>query len=444
MAFLSRAFGASLLLSLVVAIGPTAAQQAVPAPAPAADPALAGVDRSPWLYKGSDLVQDAAWQFGTLPNGLRYAVRRNGVPPGQVAVRVRIDAGSLHETDDERGFAHFLEHLSFRGSEYVPDSQAKRIWQRFGATFGSDSNAQTTPVSTTYKLDLPAATEAGLDESMKILGGMMARPALTDAAIAAERPVVLAEQREQPGPQVRFGDALRATFFAGQPLADRSPIGTVKTLEAATAASVRGFHERWYRPERTVVVVAGDMDPAVFARLIVKNFGAWKGVGANPADPDFGKPDPTKPVSGVVVEPGLPPLAAMAVIRPWRYQDDTVLFNQKRMVDTLAARLISRRLEQRARAGGSFIQASVSIDDVSRSANVTSVNIVPVGDNWDAALKDVRAVIADAMAQAPTQAEVDREYADFDTILRTSVETSRVEAGGRPTIWARRSTSARR
>ena len=68
---------------------------------------------------------------------MRYAVRRNGVPPGQVSIRVRMDAGSLMETDSERGYAHLIEHLSFRGSEYVPDGEAKRIWQRFGATFGS-------------------------------------------------------------------------------------------------------------------------------------------------------------------------------------------------------------------------------------------------------------------------------------------------------------------
>ena len=391
----------------------------------------AGVDQSRWLYKGSDLRQDGDWKFGTLPNGLRYAVRRNGVPPG----RWRCGCASTRARSTRRttsaGSRIFIEHLSFRGSEYVPDSQAKRIWQRFGATFGSDSNAQTTPVSTTYKLDLPAATEAGLDESLKILTGMMDKPALTDAAIAAERPVVLAEQREQPGPQVRFGDALRGVIFAGQPLAERSPIGTVKTLEAATAATVRAFHDRWYRPERTVVIMAGDMDPGVFARAIARTFGGWKGEGPNPADPDFGKPDPKQPASGVVVEPGLPTLAAMAVVRPWTYNDDTKLFNQKRMVDTLAARLISRRLETRARGGGSFLQAGVSIDDISRSANVTSVNIVPVGDGWEAALKDVRAVIADALAAAPTAAEVDREYADFDTILRTSVETSRVEAGAK-------------
>jgi len=434
MAFPSRAYRAPVLISLAVALafpaqGQVARKQAVAA-APVA-PAPVAVDHTAWLYKGSDLPPDPAWQFGTLPNGLRYAVRRNGVPPGQVAVRVRIDAGSLAETDSQRGFAHLIEHLSFRGSEYVPDGEAKRTWQRFGATFGSDSNAQTTPVATLYKLDLPSATTATVDESLKILSGMMEQPAITDAALNAERPVVLAEQREQPGPQVRLSDAMNATFFAGQPLADRSPIGSIKTLQAATAAGVKAFHDRWYRPERAVVIISGDMDPAVAAQLVVKNFAGWKGIGPTPADPDFGAPDAKQPATGTLVEPGLPPLVQMATVRPWHFNNDTALFNQKRLVDTLATRLISRRLEQRARAGGSFLQASVSVDDVQRSANVTSVTVVPVGDNWQAALRDVRAVIADAMATPPTQAEVDREYADLDAIMRTGAETSRVEAGAK-------------
>ncbi len=433
-----RALGAPLLFPLVLglaipAIGQSGTPQAAPASAKEAPtlPDLAGIDTTAWLYKGSDLTRDADWKFGTLPNGLRFAVRKNGVPPGQVSVRVRIDAGSLNETDNERGYAHFIEHLSFRGSEYVPDGEAKRVWQRFGATFGSDTNAQTTPTSTTFKLDLPSATEAGLDESLKIMSGMMEKPVITDAAVAAERPVVLAEQREQPGPQVRYGDAIRKTLFAGQPLADRSPIGNITTLQAATGATVKAFHDRWYRPENAVVIISGDMDPTLFARLVVKNFAAWKGIGPKVPAPDFGKPDPKAPSSGTIAEPAIPAVVTMGVVRPWQYKDDTVIMNQERLVDTLATRLISRRLETRARAGGSFLQASVSIDDVSRSANLTSVNIVPIGDDWEPALRDVRAVIADAETSAPSQAEVDREYADFDTIMRTSVETARVEAGSK-------------
>ncbi|SEN35220.1 zinc protease [Sphingomonas gellani] len=437
MAFLSRASRFVLLFPLLVQ--PLAAQQSArstprrPAPA-AAQPAPAApvaIDRTAWLYKGSDITPDPAWQFGTLPNGLRFAVRRNGVPPGQVAIRVRIDAGSLMEEDAERGFAHFIEHLTFRGSRYVPDGEAKRVWQRMGTTFGSDTNASTTPTQTVYKLDLPGATSGSVDESLKILSGMVSAPAITSQTVNAERPVVLAEGRELPGPQVRLSDAMRGTFFAGQRLASRSPIGTPETLAAATAQGVSAFHDRWYRPERTVVIVSGDMDPEQAAQMIARNFAGWQGKGAKPAEPDFGKPDPKQPVSAALVEPGLPTLVAMSVLRPWTFNADTVIFNQKRLVDTLATRLISRRLEQRARAGASYLQASVSLDDVSRSANVTSVSIVPVGDTWEAALKDVRAVIADAMATPATQAEVDREYADYDTAMRTSVETARVEAGAK-------------
>lgn len=443
MVLLSRVRHASVLLSLVAVLAlPAGAQTTPPAAAdtpvsqpadPAAPtlPALTGVDTTAWLYKGSDITPDANWKFGTLPNGLRFAVRRNGVPPGQVAIRVRVDAGSLAEKDDERGFAHFIEHLSFRGSQYVPDGEAKRVWQRFGATFGSDTNAQTTPVATLYKLDLPSATTASVDESLKILSGMMAAPAITDAAVTAERPVVLAEGREQPGPQVRLIQTMNRTFFAGQPMADRQPIGTVKTIDAATAAAVKAFHDRWYRPERTVVIVSGDIDPLTAAKLVIQHFGGWQGIGPTPADPDFGEPEADHPPTAALVEPGMPTLVAMATLRPWHFNADTVIFNQKRLVDMLATRMISRRLEQRARAGGSFLQASVQLDDVSRSANITSVNIVPLGDKWDQALKDVRGVIADAQATAPTQAEVDREYADLDTIMRTDAETARVEAGAK-------------
>ncbi len=424
---------ASLALLSVVAqpvTGQQAARKAA-APAPAAAAQKVAVDTAPWLFKGSDIPPDPEWHFGTLPSGLRYAVRRNGVPPGQVAVRVRIDAGSLFEEDDEQGFAHLIEHLSFRGSKYVPDGEAKRVWQRFGATFGSDSNASTTPTQTVYKLDLPGATDVKLDESLKIFAGMMAEPAITTQGLAAERPAVLAEQREAPGPQVRYGDALRQAFFAGQPLASRSPIGTIKTLEAATPATVQAFHDRWYRPERTVVILSGDIDPQVAADLIVKNFAGWRGKGAATPEPDFGAPKPDAPPTATIAEPALPPIVATAVLRPWKYQDDTIIFNQKRLVDFLALRLINRRLEQRARAGGSFLQAGVSLDDVSRSANGTFVNIQPIGDDWEAALKDVRAVIADAAATPPTQGEVDRELAEFDAAMRNEVDTARVEAGAK-------------
>lgn len=395
---------------------------------PVAIPAAPAVKPEPWLYKGSDIPPDPAWTFGVLPNGVRYAVRKSGVPPRQVAIRVAMEAGSLMESDAERGYAHYIEHLSFRGSRHVTDGEAKRVWQRLGATFGSDTNAATTPTQTIYKLDLPAATREGLDESLKILSGMMEGPTMTQAEVDAERRTVLAEAREQFGPQVRVRDASQQLFFAGQLISDRAPIGTVESLNAATPASLRAFHDRWYRPERAIVVISGDGDPALFEQLVVKHFSAWRGNGPSVPDPDLGKPMPGKDNAVVVVEPGLPTIVSTATLRPWVQKNDTIVYNQGKLVDLVALRLINRRLEERARAGGSFLSAQVDQEDVSRSVDGTFTQIVPLDGDWQAALRDVRAVIADAQANPSTQAEIDREANEFFSALQIGVETERAEA----------------
>ena len=100
------------------------------------------------------------------------------------------------ERENERGFAHFMEHLSFRGSRYIADGEAIKTWQRLGATFGSDTNANTTLTQTVYKLDLPGATRSGLEESIKILSGMMMAPEISEKGVETERRTVLAEARQ--------------------------------------------------------------------------------------------------------------------------------------------------------------------------------------------------------------------------------------------------------
>ncbi len=422
-----RTAASLLILSLLIA-----------GPAPAAGDRQASIiapssqtQTRPWLYENSDVPIDPAWHFGTLSNGLRYAVRRNGVPPGQVSIRLRIDAGSLMEQPDELGFAHFMEHLTFRGSRHVPDGESKRIWQRLGVTFGSDSNAQTSFTGTTYALDLPQATPQGLGESMKILSGMMTDPNIVDNAVAAERAVVLAEMRESYGPQYRISEMSRQHFFAGQPLADHSPIGTVKTLTDATAAKMEAFHQRWYRPENAVISIAGDIDPATAEKLIKDHFGAWQVPGKGAPAPDFGEPDPKAPATRVFVEPGVPTGLTMTWLRPWKFRQDTILYNQDKLTDMLALQIVNRRLEQAARAGGSFLQASAAQEDVSRSVDGTFITIVPAGEDWQKALIDVRAIIEDAKATVPSQAEIDREYAQFDTALAVQVENSDTEAGAK-------------
>ena len=421
-------FFVALLLGAALPVGQAWA-------APAADQA--------WLYAGSDVPHDPQWTFGILPNGLRYAVRHNGVPPGQVSIRIVADVGSLYETDAQRGYAHLIEHLTFRDSKYLKSGEAIPTWQKLGATFGSDTNAETSPTQTTYKLDLPGATPASLDETFKLLSGMISAPIFTPQGVRTEVPIVLAEMREREGPESAVTDATRATFFKGQLLADRTPIGTVASLEAATADSIRAFHDKWYRPDNTVIVVAGDADPATLVAEIGKWFGDWHATGPKPPQPDFGEPKAPKGKDGarpganpvgetaVIVEPDLPRVIDAAILRPWHKVNDTIVYNQGNIIDRLALALINRRLEAKARTNASFLGASVDQNRINRSADATLITVTPLGDDWKSALHEVRAVIADALATPPSAEEIAREVAEFENDYRIPVETQETEAGSK-------------
>lgn len=429
----------ALLLPLVLLQAPLEAKPVRKAAVPAAAAPAPKADTGPWLYRGSDIPHDKEWIFGELPNGLRYAVRRNGVPPGQVSIRVRMDVGSLHEMDSERGYAHLMEHMVFRQSKYLGDGEAIHTWQRLGATFGSDTNAVTSPVSTTFKLDLPGVTPQGLDESFKLLSGMMIAPTLSTANLRADVPIVLAEKRESGGKAERIGDAKQQTLYAGLRLAQRSPIGTVATLEAATEASIRAFHKRWYRPENAAIFAAGDVDPAQLEALIKKYFADWNVPGKPAVQPFFGDPLPPKGAKGVapvgevrvLVEPDTPRELTYAVLRPWRPVRDTILLNQNRMIDGIAANIINRRLESKARQGAGYLSAGVFQERTLRSTDMTAVLITPIGEDWRTALKEVRGVVADALAKPPTMEEIAREMAELNVVFESEVEQRSLAAGGK-------------
>jgi len=399
----------------------------------------------PWIFRGTDIPVDPQWLMGELPNGVRYAVRQNGVPPCQISLRIAIDAGSLHETDSEQGFAHLIEHLIFRESREFGPGEAIPYFQRLGASLGFDTNATTSPTQTVYKLDLPNANRTTLDDSVRRFAGMVREPALSATNLTADVPIVLAERRDNAGAGRRIADATRQVFFAGQRLAVRNPIGTVETLGAATAASVRAFHQRWYRPENAVVVLVGDADPRLLAAIVEREFGDWQATGPLTEAPDFGDPaapegmtadlsDPASPVIPVgdvqvLTEPGQPRAVTFAIMRPWVQVVDNIEYNRGMLLDSLAAAIVSRRLEAAAREGGSFLYAQVGRDKVSRSVDGTFVSFAPLTADWESALTDVRGVIADALAQPPSQAEIDREASEFDIAFVNQVEQARIQAG---------------
>jgi zinc protease len=420
---------AARLAFLLLLAGPLLAQQPAAAPAPAAQTSGDG----DWLYRGSDIPRDPAWRFGTLPNGMHYAVRRNALPAGQVSIRVRIDAGSLHEADNERGWAHFLEHMLFRGTQNYPDRRAREIWQQLGASFGSDTNARTDATNTVYVLNLPHAAREPLDTSLAVLAEMMSQARIEPAAVDAERPVVLAEKGRRPEIGVRVNEISQRLFYAGLLYANRDTIGTDATLNAATAQGLRAFYRRWYRPERTTLVMVGDADPAMMEELIRARFGGWRAEGPAPAEPDYGRiAEVPQPVANLAY-PGSPTAVNLVWLRPYEPMLHTRAREQLFLAEALAQQIINRRLEAHARGTSAFVGGAVDSARSRNIANTTSMSLFARDGDWRGALSEAYAIIGDALRAPPSVEEIQRELSNIRTAADGAVQA---ESTVQSQIWA--------
>lgn len=174
-------------------------------------PAMSAAAEESWPRTAEQpLVPDPTVTWGRLENGLRYAIIPNRTPPGRVSLRLLIEAGSLMERDEQRGLAHFLEHMAFKGSENVPPGEFVRYLQRQGLSFGADTNARTGFDSTVYQLELPGNGEELLDSGLMILSEVAGRLTFPSDGIDSERGVILSEKRLRNTPGARSADALLA------------------------------------------------------------------------------------------------------------------------------------------------------------------------------------------------------------------------------------------
>jgi zinc protease len=384
-------------------------------------PAHAAGDAN-WFYRGSDITPDPAWTFGTLPNGLRYAVRRNAMPEGQVSVRLRIDAGSLHETDEQRGWAHFIEHMAFRGTRAFADGEARETWQRLGASFGSDTNASTEPTQTVYMLDLPHADRASLDTSLHLLAEMADSATFDPAKVEMERGVVLSEYGRRPELSARLGETMRKLFYAGLKISERDTIGTEGTLKGATAAGLKALYERWYRPERASLIMVGDADPKLMEALIADRFGAWLGSGPAPAEPDYGRIAEVAERTAALAYPGAPHFATLSWLRPYQAVPHSKARERSDLARSLARRILNRRLEAEARGDSAFINAQVQAERSVNIADYTQLSVMAKEGRWKEAMAEAYGILADALRTPPSDAEISREIQNLRAAGRAAVE----------------------
>lgn len=242
-----------------------------------------------WPWDHSDLRPDPALVHGTLDNGLRYVIMANHEPRGRVALYLDVQAGSLYETDEQRGLAHFLEHMLFNGTTHYPPGTLVKYFQSLGMGFGADSNAHTGYDETVYNLLLPGNSEEDLDKGMLVLADYARGALLLEEEVDRERGVILAEKRARDSAGTRVAKKRFRFEFAGTRAAVRDPIGTEESLRAADSARLRAYYDAWYRPDNMIVVVVGDADPVLVRKVLARHFSKLRAAPVQPVCPPFGR-----------------------------------------------------------------------------------------------------------------------------------------------------------
>ena len=219
------------------------------------------------------LPVDPTVRVGTLPNGMRYYVRRNAKPEQRAELRLVVNAGSILEDDDQRGLAHFLEHMAFNGTKSFAKNDIVKYLESIGVRFGADLNAQTGFDETIYILPVPTDSAGILEKSFRFLGDVATGIVFDSLEVVAERGVVLSEWRSGLGAGERLRDLQFPVIFRGSRYAQRLPIGLPAVIEHANPAPLKRFWRDWYRPDLMAVIAVGDADPARLEALIRRTFG---------------------------------------------------------------------------------------------------------------------------------------------------------------------------
>ncbi len=397
-------------------------------------PALAQASPTParWAHESSDIKPDPAVRFGTLPNGMRYALRKNQLPPGAVSIRFSFDFGSLEEAENEKGLAHFIEHMAFNGSKNVREGEMVKILERLGLAFGADTNAQTSQEFTTYMLELPNASDGLVDESLFLLRELASELIFDAAAIDRERGVVLSEWRRGDNFQRRRNEQQLEFLVPGAYAVDRMPIGDPKVLETATRETMVSLYERYYRPERATLIIVGDFDVDAVERKIADKFGDWLGKGEAGGEPDlsYALKERASGASVFVHKDGGNSISVYSLM-PYEEQTDT---GAQRRADNLlmfGIGAFSRRLAPIAnQEDPPFRSASPSTGNILKVAEIAGGSVSVTPESWKPGLQRLEQEWRRALLHGFTQDEVERQVEALRTSQKNQAERENTRSTG--------------
>lgn len=210
---------------------------------------------------------------GVLPNGLTYYILKHGKPENRAFLWLAVNAGSILEDDDQKGLAHFDEHMAFNGTKRFPKAEIVNYLEKIGMRFGADLNAYTNFDETVYQLEVPTDKPEFVGKGLDILRDWAGNVSYDKAEVEKERGVVLEEWRLGRGAFERLRRKTEKVIYKGSRYAERDTIGDPDLLKKAPRDSLYRFYKDWYRPDLMAVVVVGDIDPAAIEKELTARFG---------------------------------------------------------------------------------------------------------------------------------------------------------------------------
>ena len=353
--------------------------------------AFAGRTNGQGSHAGADSLRDPALEMGTLPNGLRYYLRVNKSPAHRAEFRLVVNAGSMLEDEDQKGLAHFLEHMAFNGTKTFPHNSLVDFVEESGMVFGADVNAETSADETVYRFQLPTDDPSFVSRGLDILqdwaGGNMT---IDSSEVLGERGVIMGEWRLNALVDTAT-QSYRAHFdslwYGDSRYLRRAPIGDTALIEKAEPGPIRRFYHDWYRPDLTAIVVVGDFDQQQMLGEITRRFGS---IPAHTRErPRIDEKIKTKPELVDVYRGLVSP--SVQVLWPVQRQPSAVeaAVKQELVHDLLWQHLDHRLLSIREKVSRPFITASVERGRVVRPIEVEGFNVVAKPDSIDRALATV-------------------------------------------------------
>lgn len=204
---------------------------------------------------------DKEVRIGKLDNGLTYYIRHNEYPKNQVDFYIAQKVGSILEEDDQRGLAHFLEHMCFNGTKNLPGNSMVKWLESVGVKFGYNLNAYTSIDETVYRISSVPTERIGVQDScLMILSDWADGLLLNGKDIDEERAVIHEEWRSQLPPNMRILEKLLPELYPDSRYGHRLPIGTMEVVDHFPHQALRDYYEKWYRPDLQGIVVVGDID----------------------------------------------------------------------------------------------------------------------------------------------------------------------------------------